>query len=123
VDGAPLLGPGGELFVLDNRVVSIGTICTPRRAKLKRRRPGTAVKVAFPKGKCTGFNRKVVITALITDNCSVITGKVRAGGAPVDFTGRASQCGDGVVDSGNNEQCDGSPTGCEGAQACNADCT
>ena len=34
VSGAPLLGPGGELLVLENKSLAIGTLCPTQRAKL-----------------------------------------------------------------------------------------
>ena len=48
VAGSPLLGPGGEVIVLQNRTIAIGTRCAARTAKLERRKKGTAVKVTFP---------------------------------------------------------------------------
>src|SRR5262249_59158701 len=114
------LGPGGELLVLENRTIAIGTLCTAQRAKLARTRRGTAVKVVFRGADCPSINGKVRLTALITD-CSTISGRVKAPGKPaVQFTGATSVCGDGVVDAGSNEQCDGSSTGCDAKQACNA---
>src|SRR4026207_688770 len=45
VAGAPLLGPGGEVVILDNQSIAIGTLCAPRRAKLGRRKKGAGGKV------------------------------------------------------------------------------
>ena len=41
----------------------------------------------------------------------------------MSFTAATSTCGDGVVDAGLGEQCDGSATVCGAGQACNAQCT
>ena len=70
VSGTPLLGPGGEIVVLENRNISIGSLCQARHAKLRRQKKGTAVVVVFPKGQCAGVNAKVKVRvkALITDN-------------------------------------------------------
>jgi YVTN family beta-propeller protein len=124
VAGAPLLGPGGEVVILDNQSIAIGTLCAPRRAKLGRKKKGTSVKVTFPKGGCTGVNGKVTLKALIAaETCATMTGSVKAPKtAPVEFSAATSVCGDDVVDTGNNEECDGSPTGCETGEACNATC-
>ena len=123
VSGAPLLGPGGEVVVLENRTVALGTLCSARHARLRRQKKGTAVVVVFPKGQCTGVNAKVRVKALITQDCSVLTGTLRTKGkAPADFTAASSVCGDGVVDTGNNEACDGSATGCLAGEACNNVC-
>ena len=61
--------------------------------------------------------------ALITDGCSVLTGTLRTRGrAPANFTATASVCGDGVIDPGTGEACDGSATGCQAGEACNNAC-
>ncbi len=123
VSGAPLLGPGGEVVVLENRNVAIGTLCQARHARLRRQKKGTAVVVVFPKGQCTGVNAKVRVKALIAQDCSVLTGTLRTKGkAPADFSAATSVCGDGVVDTGNGEACDGSATGCQAGEACNDAC-
>src|SRR5262245_3750571 len=123
VSGSPLLGPGGEVVVLENRAVAIGTICRARHAKLRRQKKGTAIVVVFPKGQCAGVSAKVRIKALISDDCSVLTGTLRTRGqAPLNFSAGASVCGDGVIDSGLGEACDGSATGCQAGEACNSAC-
>ena len=123
VAGAPLLGPGGELVVLENRTLALGTLCPARRVKLRRQKNGTAVVIVYSKGKCTGVNAKVRVKALISQNCSVLTGTLRTKGqAPADFTAATSVCGDAVVDTGLGEQCDGSATGCQVAETCNDAC-
>jgi len=123
VSGAPLLGPGGELVVLENRTLALGTLCPARHAKLRRQKNGTAVVIVYPKGNCTGVNAKVRVKAVISQNCSVLTGTLRTKGqAPVDFTAATSVCGDAVVDTGLGEQCDGSATGCQVGETCNDAC-
>ncbi len=123
VAGSPLLGPGGELVVLENRTIAIGTLCAARRAKLRRTRRGTQVQVTFPRGGCSGVDGRVRLTALIADACSTMTGRLKApGAAAVPFSAAASACGDGVIDAGNDEQCDGSATGCGVEQTCSTDC-
>ena len=47
VQGEPLLGPGGELVILKNRTVAIGSLCAARRGKLKALKKGTRVNVTF----------------------------------------------------------------------------
>ena len=123
VSGTPLLRPGGEIVVLENRDVSIGSLCRARHAKLRRQKTGTAVVVVFPKGQCAGVSAKVRVKALISDNCSVLTGTLRTRGqAPANFTATASVCGDGVVDPGTGEACDGNAIGCQAGEACNNAC-
>ncbi len=122
VEGDPLIGPGGEVVVLQNKRLSIGSLCAERRAKLRRRKKGTTVISAFPKGGCQGVTGRVRVKALITDDCSLMTGTITIAGQVSDFTARTSVCGDGVVDGGNGEQCDGSATGCDAGAQCNQAC-
>src|SRR5262245_31963084 len=63
LSGAPLLGPGGDVVVLESKKVTLGTVCTARRAKLRRRKTGTTVLVGFPKGSCAGVNGRVKLQA------------------------------------------------------------
>src|SRR5262245_7538954 len=72
VGGSPLLGPGGEVIVLENGTLSIGSLCPARHATLARRKKGTAVTVVF-RG-CSGVSGRVRVTALIGNNCSTVTG-------------------------------------------------
>jgi YVTN family beta-propeller protein len=123
VAGSPLLGPGGEVVVLANGTIAIGTLCAARQAVFMRKKKGTAVQVTFPPGGCTGVTGKVKLRAVITDNCSTITGKLKAPKAKaVDFTGSTSVCGDSTIDAGGGEECDGSPTGCDAGETCSGDC-
>ena len=109
--------------VLENRTLALGTLCPARRVKLRRQKNGTAVVIVYSKGKCTGVNAKVRVKALISQNCSVLTGTLRTKGqAPADFTAATSARGDAVVDTGLGEQCDGSATGCQVAETCNDAC-
>jgi YVTN family beta-propeller protein len=123
VSGAPLLGAGGEIVILGNRALTIGTLCPARHARLRRQKKGTAVVIAFPKGKCTGVNGKVRVKALITQDCSVLTGTLKTKGqAPAHFTAATSVCGDGIVDPGLGEKCDGSATACQAGEVCDDAC-
>src|SRR5262245_53967207 len=72
VSGAPLLGPGGEVVVLENKTLAIGSLCPAKRARLRRQKKGTAVNVVFGRGKCSGVSAKVRVKALISQDCSQI---------------------------------------------------
>lgn len=122
VSGDPLLGPGGEVVVLKDKTLSIGSLCAERRAKLRRRKKGTSVITAFPKGGCDGVAGRVRLKALVTDACSTMTGTITVAGKATPFVAGTSVCGDGVVDAGNGEQCDGSAGACDAGQACNDTC-
>ena len=107
-----------------DRQIAIGTLCAARKAKLKRTKKGTSVKVTFGKGGCSGVSGKVKLTALITDDCSTMSGKLKAPKTDaVEFVATISTCGDGVVDTGNGEGCDDSATGCDDGQGCTPTCT
>ena len=84
VQGTPLLGPGGEVVVLANRTIAIGTLCAARPAKLRTTKKGTKVKVTFRKGGCSGVQGKgkVKLSALITQGCSVMDGRLKAPKTP-----------------------------------------
>jgi hypothetical protein len=58
VSGPALLGAGGEIVILANRALTIGTLCPARHARLRGQKKGTALVIAFPRGKCTGVNAK-----------------------------------------------------------------
>src|SRR5262245_1849634 len=123
VSGSPLLGPGGEIVVLENKTIAIGSLCPASRARLRRQKKGTAVVITFGKGMCSGVSAKVRVKALISQGCSLLTGTLRTKGqAPLDFTAATSACGDGIIDTANGEQCDGSTTGCQPDEQCNASC-
>jgi len=123
VQGSPLLGPGGEVVVLENRTLAVGTLCAARKAKLRATRKGTRGKVVFRKRGCTGVQGKVRLSALITVSCSMMDGTLKAPKTPpVDFHAATSACGDGVVDAGNGEACDGA-AGCAAQESCTPGCT
>ncbi len=123
VAGQPLLAPGGEVVVLENKMLAIGTVCSARRARLRRRKAGTAVITDFRKSDCPGIGQRVRLKALITDGCSAMSGTVKVRKQPrVEFTAATSVCGDGVIDGGLGEVCDGSTTGCDAGEVCDATC-
>src|SRR3990172_6215954 len=80
VDGAPLIGPGGEIVVLQDRTIAIGDLCAAKRAKLKRTKAGTKVRVKFAKDGCTGVTEKVKLSALIFNDCAFLDGTLKIGG-------------------------------------------
>jgi YVTN family beta-propeller protein len=115
-------GAGGEVIVLENGTIALGTLCPATPPKLHRTKKGTSVKVTFD-GTCSGVAGKVKLTALVTNECSSMSGKVKLPKGPsVAFSAGASTCGDHIVDAGGGEECDGSQTGCDAGQACSAAC-
>jgi hypothetical protein len=64
----------------------------------------------------------VRLKAMVVDGCLAMTGVLRVGGAPRKrFTAVLSRCGDGMIDPGNYEECDGGV--CDDGQACTVECT
>ena len=119
VAGAPLIGPGGDLIVLANKTITIGTVCAANRAQLKRLKTGTRVKVKFKKNACSGA-LKVRLNALITGECKNMAGTLkRKGAAPTNFTATDSVCGDGVIDAGRDETCE-QQSDCDAGEVCTA---
>src|SRR5262249_61511853 len=47
VSGTPLIGPGGEIVVLENRNISIGSLCQPRHARPAAQATRPAGRAAF----------------------------------------------------------------------------
>jgi hypothetical protein len=60
-------------------------------------------------GKLRAVHRKpkVRLRARVADDCTSVTGVVVAGSERRPFVAQASVCGDGIVDPGNGETCDG----------------
>ena len=123
VTDAQLVAEGLDLIVLENKTITIGSVCTASRAKLRRAKVGTRVTVKFKKNACPGAAGKVRLKALITDACKTFTGTLKIKGVPTNFTATESKCGDGVVDAGLNEECE-QQSDCTGGEVCTvAACT
>jgi len=121
------LVPGGAVPLPDAIVVAapqlaIASGCEARKGRVKAtRKKGTLLKA---KWKQCGELRKVVLVATIASPaCDVVTGTIKAKKMKKRrIEALRSACGDGVLDAGNGEQCDGSASGCAGGQHCNATC-
>ncbi len=110
-----------EPVVISSTTVSIGDACQPVRGKVAATKRGTTVKAAWQ--ACVGLAGSVHLKATFDATCSVLTGTLVARrGTPKrrPFTARRSACGDGIVDPGAGEQCDGD--GCGAASQCDARC-
>ncbi len=123
VTGAPLLpddpaSAHGPVTIESGRV-SIGSACPPVKAKLKASRRGTIVRARWG-SKCPGM-RGAGLTATIGAGCAAMEGTFRCRKPRISqpFAARLSSCGDGVVDPGRGEQCDGE--GCAAGSVC-TDC-
>lgn len=104
---------GASILVLDGAAVTVEGAC-PAVGRAKPGRKGTRVAAAWD--GC-GAARKLRLRATARD-CEALRGTMRVRGKRRRFAATASTCGDGVVDAGAGEQCDGG-TSCAG---CTADC-
>jgi len=104
------------LFSVTMAVSATGTTlaipgCTPAAVKLR----GTAIKAKWT--SCTGLTGKVRLIATAVKSCKRIKGTLsQSKGKPKrkHFATSLTTCGDGIVDSGNNELCDGNcGSGCD----------
>jgi cysteine-rich repeat protein len=101
--------------------LSIGNACNPVHAKLKATKHGTTVKAVWP--SCAGLKGKVKLQGTLDTTCATLNGTLIAKKSKVreTFVAHMTRCGDGIVDSGNGEECDGAA--CADGAGCAADCT
>jgi hypothetical protein len=109
-----------DALLLGGTRISIGSTCPPVSATLKAKKGFTAVTA---KWKACGSAKKVMLKAQLAPPCSLLSGtlKTKSPKGTSSFQAKLSACGDGVVDPGNAEECDGSP--CQSGRACLDDCT
>src|SRR5262249_3018542 len=93
-------------------------------ANIKATREATRITAAW--SSCTGLKGRVTLRASIdAATCNTMRGRLRDKAArpkvAASFRATRSRCGDGIVDAGNNEQCDAG-VGCAGGEVCNASC-
>jgi cysteine-rich repeat protein len=122
VTGSPLVTGDAavEVLVIGSQA-SLGNACNPVHAKLKATKQGTTVTALWP--SCTGLKGKAKLSGKLDTTCTTFNGKLIAKKSKLKktFTAQASRCGDGIVDSGNSEECDGNP--CDAGPPCTGECT
>jgi cysteine-rich repeat protein len=124
VSGASAIGadsaPDPVILSIQGKQVGIGH-CTARAASVKASKKGTTVVATWK--ACDAALKKVHLTAKLPPDCSTLTGSVSAKKVPKEsFSATRSNCGDGVVDAGRGESCDGSQGCSEGETTCGSDC-
>lgn len=122
--GLPALGAASTtppLVVLEGTQVSIPDLCAPARVKRTAKRQGTVLQAVWP--HCGDLPGKVRLRATIEPGCGTMTGTLRDARAKLNatFAAALSACGDGTIDRGGGEACDG--TGCAPDTHCADDCT
>ena len=110
--------PRPAALVVGAGQITLGT-CTLKAAAPKAKKSGTTTLTA--KAKSCGSFSKLKFTATIQSGCQSLTGTVKAKKLKAQsFQARRSTCGDGVIDEGGGEACDG--TGCAAGAACDETC-
>jgi cysteine-rich repeat protein len=116
VTGAAIQGP--EVIVVQGTQVAIADGCAPTGGRVRAARKGTQVSARW--GTC-GDLRKVSLAATIGADCNTMTGKRKAKKKKaLKFQATRSTCGDGRLDEGGGEQCDGGA--CDDGQPCTGTC-
>jgi cysteine-rich repeat protein len=123
VTGSPLVtgdSSGSIEPVVIGAQISIGNACNPVHANLKATKHGTTVKAVWP--SCAGLKGKVKLNGTLDATCTNLSGKLTAKKSKLKTTFVASKtrCGDGILDPGDGEECDGAD-GCTGG-TCGSDC-
>ncbi len=120
VDHAPLVTGGAlvdvDVLALRRHVFSIASGCDPTIAALKEGKTGTQITAKWK--RCGALTDVNFAGTIATPGCESLTGTFKAKGQPsASIHAERSRCGDGVVDAGNGEDCDGA-IGCAAGQRC-----
>ncbi len=114
VEQAPLMpgGAGADAVILTGRRIEIASGCRNVRGLIERDARGTWVDARWPRGACGDGTPPARLRARFADDCGEMVGNLRArGAARRTFIARRSVCGDGVIDAGAGEECEGSDFG------------
>ena len=123
-DGELLVGSGAQqVVVVAGDRISIESGCPLDQLQTSRVRPARHATKLTASWKACGEKRSVRLIASISknDDCRLMKGIRRAKKSRAKrFTATRSFCGDRILDSGNDEQCDG--RGCPGGETCSDQC-
>jgi hypothetical protein len=116
--GQDLLGGAAlpAVLVVDGPTLSVEGPC-PVQGKARKRRKGTSLSARWE--RCGGLEN-IRLRATARD-CATVRGRLRARKRRAALLAAASACGDGMVDAGAGEECDGADT-CGAGVQCNAAC-
>lgn len=110
VEQAPLMpgGLGGDAVILTGRRIEIASGCRNVRGLIERDARGTWVDARWPRNACGDGTPPARLRARFANDCGEMVGNLRARGvARRNFVARRSVCGDGVIDGGAGEACEG----------------
>jgi hypothetical protein len=96
-------GPDAGAVIVQGRQVAIEGGCTLVAAKVTPTRRGTRLDGRW---RNCGRLQRVRLIALVDPSCEVISGTLRARKVRKAFTGRRSECGDGLIDRRGGEECE-----------------
>jgi hypothetical protein len=105
-----------EAVVLQGGRVVLPGACDTPAGKAKAKKTATVVKAKWK--ACGGLSKVKVSGKIPSPACETMDGKLGAKGQkPAAFSAQRSVCGDGAIDAGAQEQCEGT-TGCAAGQHC-----
>ena len=112
-------GPDDVMIDRASRVVSIGSGCPAVSATVLPTSKGTRIHAVWPVGACTGLKGRAQLKARILPGCRLLSGTLVAKKLRKPFKDipLSTGCGDGLVDPGLGETCDGA-TGCGAGEHC-----
>ena len=112
-------GPDDVMIDRASRVVSIGSGCPAVAAAVVPTPKGTRIHAVWPLGACTGLKGRAQLKARILPGCRLLSGTLvaRKLRKPFKDIPLSTGCGDGLVDPGLGETCDGA-TGCGAGEHC-----
>jgi len=108
------------IVVVRGKQVSLGSHCPAVTGSVKATKKKTTVVASWK--ACGAGLSKVHLKAMIPSGCGTMAGSVKAKKVKAQgFQAARSSCGDGVVDQGGQEECDGG-AGCPAGGVCSATC-
>jgi hypothetical protein len=111
--------PDPVVVTVERGKIGLGPQCPPRRGLVTRTRRETQIAAHWT--RC-GQLRGVRLRARLEGDGATMTGTVRARGILVQqFSAACTSCGDGIVDVGAGEVCDGA-SGCGASEVCVRTC-
>ncbi|HEV7732632.1 MAG TPA: hypothetical protein VGR62_10745 [Candidatus Binatia bacterium] len=114
VEQAPLMpgSSGADAVILTGQRIEIASGCRNIRGVIERDGRGTWVDARWPRGACGNGTPPARLRARFVDDCGEMVGNLRArGAARRSFVAHRSVCGDGIIDAGAGEACEGTDFG------------
>lgn len=106
VQQTPLV-TGGDALVVAGQRIEIGSGCGDVRGAITVSRRATRLEALWPRNACGDGSPPMRLRARFDDDCREIVGRLRSRGVAREFVARRSTCGDGVLDPGAGEACEG----------------